>query len=337
MAKFLGIDIKDFYLMTKMDNPEFMYLPRWIFPQECIDEYGIEYKFYNNKILVRINKGMYGLPQTGRLAYIELIKFLSKHGYVHAGLAAGLFKHVTRPMTFTLFVDDFGVKYNSREDAIHLIQTLEKKHKITVDWEGAIFLGIHLKWNYERREVELSMPGYVWKSDLTPDQVKYIQQTIGEFLYYSRAIDFTALAAIGLISSNISTGQWEDINFRTNHFLDYMATHPDAKIIYKKSDMHLWTYTNASYLTEPKVRSRAGGYHEFSDKPKLPILADSPALMHNHPVLALCKKMYAVMSSIQESETGSAFINARHTIPIHQTAIEMNHQQGPTPLQFDNL
>jgi len=125
------------------------------------------------------------------------------------------------------------------------------------------------------------------ESDLTPDQVKYIQQVIGVFLYYGRAIDSTALAAIG---SNISTGQWEDIKFRTNHFLDYMVTHLDAKIVYKKSDMHLWTHTDASYLTEPKARSRAGGYHYFSDTPKLPILVDSPAPMYNHPVINLKTK-----------------------------------------------
>eukprot|EP00979_Chaetoceros_neogracilis_P016968 scaffold10166_cov289-Chaetoceros_neogracile.AAC.1 len=271
MAKFLGIDIKDFYLMTKMDNPEFMYLPRWIFPQEFIDEYGIEDKFHNDKILVRINKGMYGLPQAGRLAYIELIKHLSEHGYVRAGLTPGLFKHVTRPTIFTLFVDDFGVKYNSKEDAMHLIQSLETKYNITIDWEGSTFLGMHLKWDYVNGTVELSMPGYVWKalirfqhilpkkpqhsphphtpptfgakvqyakenleSDLTPAQLKHIQRVIGVFLYYGRAIDSTIQPAVGSISSSLSTGQWEDIKFRTNHFLDYMATHPNAKLIYKK-------------------------------------------------------------------------------------------------------
>jgi len=107
---------------------------------------------------------MYGLLQAGRLAYIEHIKFLSEHGYVRAGLTPGLFNHVTRPTIFTLFVNDFGVKYNSKEDALHLIQTLEKKYKITVDWEGALFLGIHLKWNCKKGEVEVSMPGYVWKA-----------------------------------------------------------------------------------------------------------------------------------------------------------------------------
>jgi hypothetical protein len=43
------------------------------------------------------------------------------------------------------------------------------------------------------------------------------------------------------------------------------------------------------------------------------------------------------MSSVQESETGSGFINnAKDAVPMRQTLTEMGHLQGPTPLQFDN-
>ena len=42
------------------------------------------------------------------------------------------------------------------------------------------------------------------------------------------------------------------------------------------------------------------------------------------------------MSSVQESETGSGFINAKDDIPMHTTLHEMGHPQGPTPIQFDN-
>ena len=37
-AKFLGLNIKDFYLNTKMDEYEYMWLPQWISFQDCIDE-----------------------------------------------------------------------------------------------------------------------------------------------------------------------------------------------------------------------------------------------------------------------------------------------------------
>jgi hypothetical protein len=45
-----------------------------------------------------------------------------------------------------------------------------------------------------------------------------------------------------------------------NHFLDYMATHPDAKIRYHASNMILNVHSNALYLSAPCAHSRASGY-----------------------------------------------------------------------------
>ena len=167
--------------------------------------------------------------------------------------------------------------------------------------------------------------------NITLEQRKFIQQVVGVFLFYGRAFDSTMLSAISSIVCNLSTAQWKDTQHRINHFLGYAATNPDAALIYKASDMHFRIHTDTSYLTESKARSRAGGYHFFSDKPILQITANSPPPMHNHPVLVLCKLIDAVMSSTQESETGAGIINAREDLAIRQAAIEMGHPQGPTP------
>ena len=50
----------------------------------------------------------------------------------------------TLKTTFTLVVDDFGVKYHHRYDALHLLNLLEVKYKITTDWKGALCIGITL-------------------------------------------------------------------------------------------------------------------------------------------------------------------------------------------------
>jgi hypothetical protein len=42
------------------------------------------------------------------------------------------------------------------------------------------------------------------------------------------------------------------------------------------------------------------------------------------------------MSSVQESETGSGFLNAKDAVPMRATLEEMGRKQGPTPIQFDN-
>jgi hypothetical protein len=46
---------------------------------------------------------------------------------------------------------------------------------------------------------------------------------------------------------------------RVYQFLDYAATHPEAVVTYKASNMVLAIHSDASYLSEPKSRSRAGG------------------------------------------------------------------------------
>jgi Tat protein secretion system quality control protein TatD with DNase activity len=117
-------------------------------PEEIINEYKLRDKA-NSKghIFLEVNKGMYGLPQAGLLANELLEKRLNKHGYYQSKLIPGLWKHKTRPIQFTLVVDDYGVKYVGQEHAIHLKQVLEEHYKVTMDWAGERYVGIHLKWD----------------------------------------------------------------------------------------------------------------------------------------------------------------------------------------------
>ena len=74
----------------------------------------------NGSVYVEVRKGMYGLPQAGLLAQEQLIEHLKMHGYYQSKMVPGLWHHKTRPMTFTLVVYDFGVKYKNEKDAKHL-------------------------------------------------------------------------------------------------------------------------------------------------------------------------------------------------------------------------
>ena len=75
---------------------------------------------------------MYSLPQAGQLAYIALIKHLQIHGHTRAGFTPDLFKHETQDNLFSLVVNDFGVKYTSKNDALHLIETLKKNTPVSL-------------------------------------------------------------------------------------------------------------------------------------------------------------------------------------------------------------
>ena len=58
---------------------------------------------------MEVSKGMYGLPQAGLLAQELLQKRLAKHEYHQSEIIPDLWKHESRPIMFTLVVDDFGV------------------------------------------------------------------------------------------------------------------------------------------------------------------------------------------------------------------------------------
>ena len=77
-------------------------------------------------ILVKIGKGIYGLPPAGRLAYDKLLKILREGGFEPAAHTTGLFCHKTLPVTFCLVVDDFGVKYENKSDVEYLLILLRK-------------------------------------------------------------------------------------------------------------------------------------------------------------------------------------------------------------------
>ena len=106
---------------------------------------------------------MGGLPQAGILANKLLRRRLLPHGYYKCANTPGLWKHVSRPISFTLVVDDFGVKYVGKEHATHLIDCIKEKYGVTEDWTGDLYCGIKLKWDYVAQTLDISMPGYIKK------------------------------------------------------------------------------------------------------------------------------------------------------------------------------
>ena len=128
-AKFMTIDIKDFYLSTKLKRFEYLRLKLDDLPDDVIEHYKLREKVNKNGyVYVEIQGGMYGLPQAGLLAQELLEKRLVKHGYTQSQTTPGFWKHHTRPVQFSLVVDDFGVKYVGQENAEHLINVLKEHY-----------------------------------------------------------------------------------------------------------------------------------------------------------------------------------------------------------------
>ncbi|KAL7475411.1 hypothetical protein ACHAW6_001326 [Cyclotella cf. meneghiniana] len=68
-AKFMTIDIKDFYLCTLMEQPEFMRLKLSDMPENVITHYKLRaLQTPDVYVYICIQKSMYGLPQARIIA-----------------------------------------------------------------------------------------------------------------------------------------------------------------------------------------------------------------------------------------------------------------------------
>ncbi len=164
-AQFMTMDISNFYFMTPLHRANFIWIKLSDIPNEVIKEYKLREKATKNKsIYIRAKRGMYGLPQAGLLANKLLKKHLNKHRYQQSKLVPGLWKHDTRPIQFTLVVDDFSIKYVGREHSQHLKNVLKEHYKLTCNWTGKGYIGITLDWDYNKHHVHLSRLNYLQKA-----------------------------------------------------------------------------------------------------------------------------------------------------------------------------
>jgi hypothetical protein len=262
------MDIKNYYLGTPLPRFEYMKMLLSRFPEEIIQKYNLNALAVDGWVYIEIRKGMYGLRQAGLLANQLLQTRLAPFGYYPARHTPGLWLHKTRPISFTLIVDDFAVKYVGKHHAEHLCNALLRAYELTTDWTATVYSGMTLKWDYNKRICDIYMPGYIsnilskFQHDspkhpqhtpsryttpvygaktqyatrdeappLTAQQCLTIQKVTGSVLYYARAVDPTVLMPINDIATE-QTKATEKTQAATNQMLDYLATHPDATILY---------------------------------------------------------------------------------------------------------
>ena len=364
-AKFACIDIKDMYLQTPLLRPEYMRIPVKLIPDEFVEEYKLHDKFCNGFVYCRIDRGMYGLPQAGKLAYLQLKKRLATCGYIECKHSPGLWRHIFRPVQFVLVVDDFGVKFVGEEHLQHLLTSLRKWYEIHLDTDGRKYVGLDLNWDYTRRTVDVAMRGYVdsklreydHKPPTKPQHSPYpcaprfpssqkpipqdaaptldakrtrqIQRIVGSFLHYARAVDITLLKALNTLGSQ-QAKPTETTEKNIRHFLDYCATHSDAKIRFFASEMILQIHSDASYMNESKARSTASGHFFLGNK-----IHNNKPIFLNGAIHTLCK-IIGVAASAAEAELGALFLNTQEAMKHRLTLEALGHKQPPTPVHTDN-
>jgi hypothetical protein len=357
-AAMMMMDIKNYYLGTPLPQFEYMKMLLSRFPEEIVQKYNLNALSVDGWVYIEIRKGMYGVKQAGLLANQLLQTRLAPFGYYPARHTPGLWLHKTRPISFTLIVDDFAVKYVGKQHAEHLQDALLQTYELTTDWTAMVYSGMTLKWDYKNRTCDISMPGYVsnalskFKHDApkhpqhTPSRyvtpvygakTQYamkdetpslkaqlcltIQKVTGSVLYYARAVDPTVLMPLNDIATE-QTKATEKKQASTNQLLNYLVTHPDATIRYHASDMILHIHSDASYLSVSNDRSRLGGLFLLGNKsPEQDTL--------NGSILNVASVIKNVVASAAKSEVGACFHNAQSGARLRVTLMELGHSQPP--------
>ena len=328
-AQFLSCDLKDFFLATPMEKAEYMKVQYKYFPSDIRHKYNLQSKVTSDGyIFIKIKKGMYGLKQAAVLAFDNLVSNLNKFGYYPVQSTTGIWRHKTRRTTFCLCVDDFGVKYLCKNDADHLLSSLQHNYEYTVDWTGNNFCGLTMYWQYDKGYVDVSMPKYIPQVlerfkhkkgenlQYSPHQhvpikfgakrqyaieddnttlldkngIKYVQQVVGSLLYYARAIDSTILPALNTIGSEQAKPK-QNTKKKCVRLLDYVATYPNAFLRFHSSDMQLIVNSDAAYLVLPGAKSRIAGYFRMGDESFSGNCPDSSRRTPNAPILVECKTL----------------------------------------------
>jgi hypothetical protein len=280
----------------------------------------------------------------------------------------GLWKHATRPISFTLVVNDFGVKYMHQEDINHFIMCIKEKYELTKDWDGNLYCGIRLKWDYNACTLDISMPGYIIKKlqkhkhasppkpqdcpyapqpkqfgskaqhPLPPDMspllsntdITHVQRIIRSILYYPRTVNLTVLMALCTILSEQSKGTKHTMT-KTKQLLDYLATPPDATVHFHASDMIHNIHLDASYLSEANAHSQACGHFfmGWCTDPTKPIKL-------NGPFFTLCAILRFIVASTAKAKLSALFLNCKQATIFRLTLEEMGHPQPLTPIHYDN-
>jgi hypothetical protein len=350
-AAMMMMDIKNYYLGTPLPRFEYMNILLSRFPEEIIQKYNLNAVAIDGWVYIEIRKGMHGLKQAGLLANQLLQTRLEPFGFYPARHTPGLWLHKTRPISFTLVVDDFTVKYVGKQHEEHLWNALLQTYDLTTDWTATVYSGMTLKWDYKHRTCDISMPGYIsnvlskFQHDtpkhpqhtpsryvtpfygantqystkdetppLTAPQCLTIQKVTGSVLYYAWAVDPTVLMPLNDIARDKPRRLKNQA--ATNQMLDYLATHPEATIRYHASGMILHIHSDASYLSVSNARSRLGGLFFLGNKsPKKDTL--------NGSILNVAAVIKNVVASAAESEVGpsSATHNSRRLYeqitPLH--------------------
>ena len=104
------------------------------------------------RLRVHLNTQRYVWTKRSRNVGILLhCKKIAPFEYTSVRYTPGLWINESRPATFTSCIDDFGIKYNKKEDLDHQLNILRSKYEISTDYTRGNYIDITIDWHYEHQ------------------------------------------------------------------------------------------------------------------------------------------------------------------------------------------
>ena len=153
--------INDFYYRNPLKRYKYVRMALANVLEKNVSQYKLYEIAANGWVYMKTWKGILGLKHAGKGANDCLISHLEKYEYAPCKCRPVIWCNKNWPITFTLVVDNFNVKYVGKQHADCLLSMIHNMYTILSNWKGYLYLGITIKLDYVRRQVNLSIPEYI--------------------------------------------------------------------------------------------------------------------------------------------------------------------------------
>jgi hypothetical protein len=165
------------------------------------------------------------------------------------------------------------------------------------------------------------------------DDIIWLQTGIGKLGYIGLAVDHLILPAVSKLASAQRAPTQQTMK-DMRRLLQYVATHPNPMLVYRKGSMQLVAHTDASFMSESRCRSRTADYLYLS--------ANGPSSIAEHPdingaVICTSTIIPLTVPSVMEGEYIGIYNGVLKAINIRETLKNIGYpQKQPTVIVCDN-
>ena len=119
-VRHITIDLKFFYLELGSLEHDCIRIKLSIIPDKFSEEHNLhDLVNVNMHVCAEVRSGIHGSPQVGRLAHEDLVSNLSQCSHKPVKSTLGIWKHTNNGISFTLVVNDFGIKCHTMKSLNH--------------------------------------------------------------------------------------------------------------------------------------------------------------------------------------------------------------------------